>query len=261
MEKQCKTCEFNFDGVCAGGGDTYKYGDKITDDTKTCEDWGASLEYFTYSTTNAPRFLREQLNDCRISYDKFSSQLDDYIAEQPILVNFFDAIKFVYGISMVDIAVILGVTFSVVYRAKTKGIPQKRINQFSNALCVNPKLLTSITTSDFKELIKTRETFYATPDIKQRMNAMPEWKNALANTISSEYLRCPIHIAKEFSRVDKLYWTKDMSLNDFTESEKALIEYISRPNKHRKSVISLEYSLDLACLPHMSVHTYDENKE
>lgn len=253
MEKQCKTCEFNFDGICAGHGNTYKYGEKITDNTKYCNDWGASLDFFSYTTTNAPRFLREQLNDCRISYDVFSSQFNDYVAGNSVVINFFDAIKFIYRISMVDIAVLLDVTFGVVYRAKTKGIPQKRINQFSDALCVKAELLTNITTSDFDKLRVAREKFFNKPNIEQCINAMPKWKQKLASTISSEYLHCPIHMAKEFARVDKLYWTKDMPLDDFTESERALIKYVSHHNQNHKPGIALEYSLDLACLPHMRV--------
>lgn len=250
MEKQCKTCEFNFDGICAGHGDTYSYGEKITDDTKYCDDWGANLDYFSYVTKNAPRFLREQLHDCRISYGVFSSQFDDYVAGNSIPINFFDAVKFIYGISMVDIAVLLNVSFGVVYRAKTKGVPAKRINQFSKALCVEAELLKDITTSDFDKLRVSREDFFKQSNIEQRINSMPEWKLALANAISSIYLRCPIHIAKEFARIDKFYWTRGMPLNDFTESEKALVKYISH-----KSGVELEYSLDLACSPHMRIMT------
>ncbi|MCL2508023.1 MAG: hypothetical protein FWF05_02470 [Oscillospiraceae bacterium] len=258
IEKQCKICEFNIDGICAGHGDTYKYGDKITDVTKTCDDWNASLEYFTYLTTNAPRFLREQFNDCRISYNEFLSQLEDYVAGSAIPTNFFDAIKFVYGISMVDIAVLLEVTFGVVYRAKTKGIPQKRIHQFASELCVEPELLTSITTSDFEKLRKSRKDFFAKSNVEQRINAVPEWKQNLANVISSKYLSCPIHIAKDFARVDKLYWTEDMSLDDFTESERVLIKYMSKHNKYQKPVNSLEYSLDLACSPHIHISMHEK---
>ena len=52
MEKSCKTCEFNFDGICAGHGNVYGYGEPIVDDTKICDDWGASLEYYIYQTSH-----------------------------------------------------------------------------------------------------------------------------------------------------------------------------------------------------------------
>ena len=43
--KQCKTCEFNFSGICVGHGDTYKYGEAIINDTLYCDDWSASFDY------------------------------------------------------------------------------------------------------------------------------------------------------------------------------------------------------------------------
>ena len=253
FRKQCKTCEFNFSGICAGHGSTYKYGEQITDDTKGCEGWGASLEYFTYAMTNAPRFLREQLNECRISYDQFSSRLDDYNGGKGIPVDIFDAVKSVYGISMIDIAVLLGVSFGVVYHAKTKGIPLKRIRQFADILCITPTLLTSVTTQDFDKLREAKNMFFSQPAIESRINAMPEWKSELADIISSVYLNCPVNIAKDVSRVDKVYWTTDMRTDDFTESERVLIKYIARSSKSYQSAFGIEYALDLACKPHLRI--------
>ena len=77
MKKQCSNCEFNFGGFCAGHGDVYQYGETISDDTKCCDSWGASLEYYVNQTTTAPRFLRDAHNDCRISYHEFSKYVDD----------------------------------------------------------------------------------------------------------------------------------------------------------------------------------------
>ena len=77
MKKQCSNCEFNFGGTCAGHGDVYQYGETISDDTKCCDSWGASLEYYVNQTTTAPRFLRDAHNDCRISYHEFSKYVDD----------------------------------------------------------------------------------------------------------------------------------------------------------------------------------------
>lgn len=152
MEKSCKTCESNFDGVCAGHGNVYEYGETIVDDSKLCDDWSASFEYFTYQTNHAPRFLRDAYNRCCISYQEFSRKFDDFKDGKAVPINFFDAIKAVYGLSMVDIAVLLDVTFGVVYRAKTQGFSSKRIKQFSNALRVPENLLLNTTTGDFEEL-------------------------------------------------------------------------------------------------------------
>lgn len=260
LEKQCKTCEFNFDGICAGYGDTYKYGEKIVNDTKYCDGWKANLKYFNYETKNAPRFLREQLNDCSISYDEFSSQFNDYTDGKDVPINFFDAVKYIYGISMVDIAVFMDVSFGVVYNAKVKGIPTKRIKQFSEALCVESEILMANTTAVFNKLSKSKDVFFAQSNINQVMNTMPEWKQELARVISSN-LRCPIHIAKDFARVDKFYWTKDMPIDDFTESEKALLNFAVKHNAYHKPLIQIEYSLDRACLPHIHMSMYKKDDE
>lgn len=251
LEKQCKTCEFNFNGVCVGHGDTYKHGDKIIDETKSCNDWGASVDYFTYTIVNAPRFLREPLIDCKIQYSEFLKLLDNYFKSDGISINFFDAVKYIYGISMVDIAVLLNVSFGVVYRAKTRGIPAKRLKQFSEILCVPPELLTSTSTHDFDKLQKGKKAFFSRPNIEQRLTAMPEWKKKLAHELSSVYLNCPLHIAKELARIDKIYWTKEMSLEGLTGSEEKMITFITRRSKKHQPVINLEYSLDIACKPHV----------
>ncbi len=260
MEKNCSNCEFNFDGICAGNSDLYKYGEKITDFTKHCDCWDANLEYFTYETMNAPRFLREKYKECSISYSDFSIQFDNYKAGKNIPINFFDAIKFIYGVSMVDLAVIMNVSFGVVYNAKINGIPQKRISHFAEALCVNPDILSIDSTIIFEELRKSKKTFFAQTNIQSRLSELPDWKQKLANIISSECLNCPIHIAKKIARVDKLYWDAKMPMDDFTESEKSLIEYIIHHNKYKKQAISLEYSLDRACLPHLHLRMYDHKK-
>ena len=46
INKKCKNCEFNFDGICAGHSDLYEYGSKILDMKKVCEMWGIDIKYF-----------------------------------------------------------------------------------------------------------------------------------------------------------------------------------------------------------------------
>ena len=253
MKKECSNCEFNFHGVCAGHGEVYKYGEQITDDTMCCEDWNSNFEYFLEETTTAPRFLREAYNDCRISYSEFSEWNDDYAAGRAVPISIFDAVKAVYGISMVDIAVVLGVSFGVVYRAKTKGFAQKRIKQFSDGLCIPERFLQNITTNDFDELKKCKEEFFERPRINEILESVPEWKAKLASEISSAYLHCPIHIARKIARVDKIYWNINFSMSEYTDSERALISYISRDSKKHEPIHNLEYSLDISCSPHMRV--------
>ncbi len=252
--KNCQTCEFNFNGTCAEGGDVYKYGEQITDDKKTCSAWGAGFDYFMEVTNKAPRFLREKFEDCRISFNKMLELLEADTTGTGVELNIFDAIKTVYKISMVDIAVLMDVSFGVVYRAKTKGIPPKRMQQFSNILCIPEELLLNVTTLDFGKLMKCKEKFEASSTLNARLNAMPEWKFKLANEISSFYLHCPIHISTSIARVDKMYWSPSVSIDEYTESEKILINYLNRKGKKGKPpVYQVEYSLDLACKPHLRI--------
>lgn len=251
MKKQCSNCEFNFGGTCAGHGDVYQYGETISDDTKCCDSWGASLEYYVNQTTTAPRFLRDAHNDCRISYHEFSKYVDDDESGKPVAINIFDAVKHIYGISMVDIAVLLGVTYGVVYRAKTKGFAKKRLAQFAAGLCIPERLLINTTTEDFEELRNCKDAFFAQPNITAILESMPDWKTKLAQEISSVYVHCPIHIAKTIARVDNLYWDKAFSMDEYTESERVFINYIARGTKQQKPVHNLEYFLDIAGSPHM----------
>lgn len=251
MNKNCSNCEFNFDGICTGHGDVYKYGEAITDETKCCGNWSASLDYFCDETANAPRFLREGFNDCSLAYDDFSRQSDAYFAGKDIPINLFDAVKFIYGLSMVDIAVIMDVSFGVVYSAKVKGIPAKRVNQFSDALRLDPEILFNGTTGIFPLLREGKDKLFAQSNIKEKLTSMPEWKNNLSRVISSECFHCPIHLAREFARVDKFYWTAEMKMDDFTESEISLINYMKKHNKYNKPLLKIEYSLDRACKPHI----------
>lgn len=251
MKKQCSTCEFNFDGTCAGHGNIYEYGETITDDSKCCDSWGANFEYSEYEIMIAPRFLKEAYNDCRISRQEFSRQVDNFLAGESVPINIFDAIKYIYGISMVDIAVVLNVTYGVVYNAKVKGFAKKRITQFANGLCIPENLLFNTTTSDFEELSKCKKVFFDKPNIGKILESIPDWKMQLAREISSSYVQCPIHIAKIIARVDNLYWNSAFSMDGYTESERVFINYITRKTKKYKSIYNLEYFLDIACSPHM----------
>ena len=164
---------------------------------------------------------------------------DSFKDGKAVPINFFDAIKAVYGLSMVDIAVLLDVTFGVVYRAKTQGFSSKRIKQFSNALRVPENLLLNTTTGDFEELEQCKKDFFQSYDKKLHFQAMPEWKMRLANDISSTVLHCPIHIAKQLSSVDHLFWTNGMALDAYTEDEIAFIHYLQKTSGKHLSLIHI----------------------
>lgn len=252
LKHQCCNCEFNFNGVCAGG--TVTYGQKIVDDSQCCEYWSASLEYLTYECVVAPRFLREKFHDYNLAYSDFSTQFADFRAGVDVPINIFDAIKHIYGLSMVDIAVLADVTYSVVFQAKTKRIPKKRIPQFCTALCISEDALMSNSTAVFDELRKGKELLVKQENLSERLSAIPEWKQQIASYISSECLHCPIHLAKVFARIDKMYWEQGVNIDEYTDSEKALITHCIKRNKN---IAKVEYFLDMTGLPHIDVYLAD----
>ena len=251
MGKSCKTCEFNFDGICAGGGKVYKHGDKITDADLCCDNWNPSFEYFNNQIILAPRFLLDEYNACSISYDEFSERLEDFQAGKPIPINFFDAVKYIYGISMVDIAVLMGVSFGVVLRAKNCGIPAKRVYQFCDILCVSPEVLNNHTTSVLAELEEGKKKFFAQKNIQAELALIPKWKEDLAMALSKDWLRCPIHLSREISRIDKFDWSPNLDKDNFTPSEWMLVDYICKHNKEKRPIVHIRYSLNQSCKPHI----------
>ena len=256
--KQCKTCEFNFSGICAGHGNTYKYGDTITDDSLSCDDWGANLNYFTEITTCAPWYIREQYQDHRIDYPTFVELLDADSAGKAIKVNIFDAIKRIYGLSLVDLAVILNVSFGVMYRARSVGTPAKRLKNFSQTLCIPAEFFSETTTHDFPKIEQCKIEFEKQTDVNTALKVCPEWKTELARQVANT-IRCPIHIAKEIARVDKLNWQKGMD-DELSPSEKMLIDCVSKTaSKAKLTLMAVEYSIDIASMPHFYAR-YLDNK-
>lgn len=254
--KQCKYCEFNFDGICAGHSDLYKYGETITDDSLCCDLWEANVSCFGMITKAAPRFLLEKYNECRISHDEFIDLWIDYNDSKNIPINIFDAIKETYGLSMVDIAVLLEIPFGAVYRAKSKGFAEKRLKEFSEKLFIKPIILQKTTTGDLKELQKTSDMFWSQSDIEFNILKTPDWKLDLIETLT-EYLRCSSDLSKVFSRIDKLYWNVEMPLKYYTDSEQEFIKYFIK----KQDAVQIEYFLDQACRPHFRMRYKIKNEQ
>lgn len=255
--KQCKTCEFNFSGICAGHSDTYKYGETITNDTLSCVEWGASLDYFSKLTNNAPWYIWEPYQECKIDYSTFEKLMEADAKKESIEVNIYDAIRKIYGLSLVDLAVLFDVTFGVMYRARSVGTPIKRLKKFSQALCIPTEFFKKMTTHDFEQLEKCKAEFEQKTDIRVILKNVPEWRQKLIFYVTN-YLNCPTYLAKEISRVDKLNWQihRNDTLND---SEKMLVDWVSKAAKKQKQIaVSIEYSLDIAALIHFHV-AYQKN--
>lgn len=246
--KQCKHCEFNFNGICVGHSDLYKYGETIKDDSLCCDLWKADVTCFCMITREAPRFLLEKLHDSKITRNEFIELFIDYVDNKNIPINTFDAIKETYGLSMVDIAVLLKIPFGAVYRAKSKGFTEKRLQEFSDKLYIKPTMLQKTTTGDLKELVKTSDMFWSQSDIESIVLKTPDWKLNLIETLTKN-LRCTPDLSKIFSRIDKLYWNVEMPLKYYTDSEQKLIQHFIK----KQDAVQIEYFLDHACRPHLRV--------
>ena len=68
----CETCEFGSNKSCCAENSKKNY-QNITE----CDDWGASLEYYSEIIDNAPWYIKEPYRRCHISYDKFIRTTDE----------------------------------------------------------------------------------------------------------------------------------------------------------------------------------------
>lgn len=166
LKIQCSNCEFNFNGICAGHGNTYKYGEAITDLSKSCDDWGANLEYFTEITNLAPWYIKMPYEKCKISYNEFINLLKNDEQGVPIEVNIYDAIENIYGLNTFQLAELLNVSVGVIGYAKTRGTNEKRLHEFSNKLYIPREYFNHITTQDFEEIKKCKMKFDKLINIK-----------------------------------------------------------------------------------------------
>lgn len=258
LSKQCRTCEFDFSGICVGHGNVYKYGETIMDNSIGCDAWGANVDYFTEITTQAPWYIKESYDDSKIDYSKFLKLIEADADGQAIEVNIFDAIQKIYGLSLVDLAVILDVSFGVMHKARSVGVPIKRLSHFSQKLCIPASLFQTVTTHNFNELEMCKCEFKKHEDIDQALQSIPNWKRNLIVEVTN-CLHCPVHVDRKISCVDKLNWKKE-NTSALNNNERALINFVEKTGKEAKqSLLALEYKLDIGCHPNMHM-TFKNDK-
>ncbi|MBF4696093.1 hypothetical protein [Fusibacter ferrireducens] len=162
--KNCKTCEFNFDQICSGGGNLLDYGEKISEeleDTCVCSGWGASLEYYGEMIDKAPWYIKDYYRNSKIKYDEFLDKMEKDYKSIGFEVNLYDAIEHVYEINLLELADILGVTFGVVRHARGKGTASKRVTEFSSKLCIPTEYFDSFLSTDLDNLKECSRKFYS----------------------------------------------------------------------------------------------------
>ncbi len=242
LKRECNTCEFNFDGICAGHGEVYDYGEKIVDDTKCCDDWGANLKYFSEVTENAPWYIR---NDYKISFGELLKRIDDDENGIALEVNLYDAIEKIYDLSLVELAEVLGVSLGVINYAKYQGTVAKRASEFSARLCIPIRFFNHFTTHDFEELKRCKEEFEANGDPKLFSDKKMKWKEEKLIPRIEECLGCTHTSAQKYYTITHIEWHKNMEISELSKMEKEFIEFIIRINKRKGyELTSFEYLID-----------------
>ncbi|MEA4895651.1 MAG: hypothetical protein VB064_10370 [Oscillospiraceae bacterium] len=167
VERRCGTCEFNYHGICAGGDDTHKNGEQITNLFSTCKGWGISYGYFREVEKHKPWYIKGTYSHGNAYMKSDLVLLEMDYNDEPIEVNIFDLIERVYSLQPNELAEVLGVTPSVIYRAKARGTPKMRKAAFSQVLKIPEFYFDRVTTCDFPIIEKCKDEF------------MQEWENVL----------------------------------------------------------------------------------
>lgn len=159
INKTCRTCEFNFDNICAGNGN-YGYGKRITEPDIECEGWGISLEYFSQVIDELPWYIKQPYKRGKMYFGEVLQKLEEDETEKGTKINIYDAIAHVYEIPWWELGEILGVKWSVVSRAVCQGTVDKRKKQFAPILCIPEEYFEEFYSKQLNDLEKCKENFY-----------------------------------------------------------------------------------------------------
>lgn len=151
VDKTCKTCGFDSNGVC-GMYSTCK-------EDEECDDWEASLEYYTEITKKAPWYIKGPYDRCKISYEKFLDLLQQDEQGVDVEINIYDAIEKVYELNSVELAGVLDVSMGVLGYASTQRTIPKRKRQFSSRLHIPESFFDEFLSTQLDALKKCREEF------------------------------------------------------------------------------------------------------
>lgn len=159
LDKTCRTCEFF---LCRGNKDNEKCeycGEKIPEGLG-CDEWGASLEYYSEITHNAPWYIKEPYARHQISYDQFLEYLQKDEDGIGIEINIYDAIERIYGLKLWELSGVLDVSMGVIGYARNRGTIAKRKRQFSDRLHIPEKFFDIILSTELQILKESKEEFY-----------------------------------------------------------------------------------------------------
>ncbi|MCM1114324.1 MAG: hypothetical protein NC397_02375 [Clostridium sp.] len=179
LDKTCRTCEFNFDGICAGG---EKYGSRIEDLNNVCDDWGINYDHYDYITSNLPWYFKNKFKRNKIGIGGLLYLIELDEQNVPIELDIFELVEQVYGLRYPhEIAEALGVSESVLCYAHMHGTPLKRIGDFSSKLCIPMKYFEKVTTLDIPEITKCKNEF-----LKRHNGSLEEIKQSTNERLAKE---------------------------------------------------------------------------
>ena len=254
IKKQCKKCKFNNLGKCVEK--SYPYGDSkeiIGDNRKSCENWEPNEKFNNKIMNQAPWYLKESLKYDKINYKEFLDLVERDGKGEAIKINIYDAIKKVYGYSLVNLALLLEVSFGVMYRARSTKTPVKRIKAVAELLCIPEEFFTEFTSLELVKLEKSKAAFIVKAQTMKFPQEVPEWFNNLVGEICT-LLGCAAPVAREIAQVDRLRWVEGevLSVNRY---EKAMFDYANqKATELNKEMVSIKYSVDIGAHPHFSAN-------
>ena len=150
LDKDCTTCEFNFDGICTGS--SKSYGKKLKNIVINCDNWGASSDYFGVIMKEIPWYIKEPFDSCKISYRELIEYIDKDYKREPFDINLYRLIEEVLNIDIFKLADILGVKVTVIGYAMRRGTPSKRTEEFSIKLGLPSKYFMKTTNLDIDDI-------------------------------------------------------------------------------------------------------------
>ena len=146
INMKCKTCEFNFDNICAGK----NYGKKVTEND-SCDEWSASYDYYVELVDSFPWYIKS-IGEYELSIDKAIDLMNKDNAGEEFELNVIKVIMHIYELNSFELAELLSVSKGIINYAINRGVPSKRKTVFSNKLGLPIEYINKITNLDLANI-------------------------------------------------------------------------------------------------------------